>query len=80
MSTRLTPSEEFPNDLSALGLPEVEMLNSKIHRELDHEYATNGEPFLETEIRHEELTEELDRRDQQPESTPVVPDVTRRSS
>ncbi|TKV29210.1 hypothetical protein FDK12_06110 [Arthrobacter sp. NamB2] len=83
MSTRLTPSEDFPEDLTALALPEVEVLNSRIHRELDYEYANDGEPSMETEIRHEELTEELDRRDQQPESTPALPDAvesTRRFS
>jgi hypothetical protein len=75
LRTRLTPSDDFPEDLTALELPEVEVLNSKIHRELDHEYATDGEAAMETEIRHEELTEELDRRDQQPGSSPVRPDV-----
>lgn len=83
MSTRLTPSEDFPDDLTSLGLPEVEILNSRIHRELDYEYAHDGESSMETEIRHEELTEELDRRDQLPESTPLLPDAvesTRRLS
>ncbi|MDN4610207.1 hypothetical protein [Arthrobacter burdickii] len=83
MSTRLTPSEDFPQDLTTLGLSEVEVLNSKIHRELDYEYTHDGELSMETEVRHEELTEELDRRDQQPESAPVRPEVTeaaRRSS
>jgi hypothetical protein len=75
MSTRLSPAEDFPEDLTTLDLPAVEVLNSKIHRELDYEYAHDGEPSLETEIRHEELTEELDRRDKQPESTPLRPDV-----
>jgi hypothetical protein len=75
LRTRLTPSDDFPEDLTALELPEVEVLNSKIHRELDYEYAHDGEATTETEIRHEELTEELDRRDQQPDSTPVRPDV-----
>lgn len=83
MSTRLSPAEDFPEDLTMLDLPTVEVLNSKIHRELDYEYAHDGEPSLETEIRHEELTEELDRRDRRPESSPVLPDVVepaRRSS
>ncbi|MGV0108858.1 hypothetical protein [Arthrobacter sp. CP30] len=83
MSTRLSPAEDFPEDLTTLDLPTVEALNSKIHRELDYEYAHDGEPSLETEIRHEELTEELDRRDRRPESSPVLPDVVepaRRSS
>jgi hypothetical protein len=83
MSTRLSPAENFPEDLTSLDLPEVEALNSKIHRELDYEYEHDGEPSLETEIRHEELTEELDRRDQKPESAPLRPDAVepaRRSS
>lgn len=63
MTTRLSPSESFPEDLSALSLPQVEVLNSKIQRELSHEYVQDGEPHPETESRNEELTEELDRRD-----------------
>ncbi|TYD00385.1 hypothetical protein FQ377_02745 [Arthrobacter echini] len=77
MSTRLTPSEDFPQDLSALELPEVEVLNSKIHRELDYEYVHDGEPSMETEIRQEELAEELNRREHQPQSTSVLSDVVR---
>lgn len=65
MNTRLTPSEDFPEDLTALDLPEAEVLNSRVHRELDHEYAVDGEAAPETEFRHEELTEDLDRRDRQ---------------
>lgn len=81
MTSRLTPSEEFPDNLTALDLPEVEILNSRIHRELDHEYAHDGETSMETEFRHEELTEELDRRDQQAESSAVeILDSTRKSS
>jgi hypothetical protein len=63
MNSRLTPSEPFPEDLGSLELPEVEVLNSKIHRELSHEYIHDGEPDPETEFRHEEVTEELDRRE-----------------
>lgn len=63
MTTRLTPSESFPEDLSSLSLPQVEVLNSKIQRELSHEYVQDGLPDPETEFRNEELTEELDRRD-----------------
>lgn len=63
MNSRLTPSEPFPEDLTSLDLPEVEVLNSKIERELSHEYMHDGEPDPETEFRHEEVTEELDRRD-----------------
>ncbi|GAB3555785.1 hypothetical protein GCM10027404_33170 [Arthrobacter tumbae] len=63
MSSRLDPSESFPDDLAELELPEVEVLNSKVHRELEFEYTRNGIPAMETEFRKEELTEELDRRD-----------------
>ncbi len=83
MSTRLTPSDDFPEDLTTVELPEVEVLNSKVHRELVYEYAHDGESSMETEIRHDELTEELDRRDQRPESTspdPSVVESARRSS
>lgn len=75
MSSRLKPSEDFPEDLTALELPDVEILNSKLHRELDYEYAHDGAASMETEIRHEEVTEELDRRDQQPESAPLRPEI-----
>lgn len=63
MNSRLTPSESFPEDLTSLELPEVEVLNSKLERELSYEYVHDGEPDPETEFRHEEVTEELDRRD-----------------
>ncbi|GAA2174652.1 hypothetical protein GCM10009784_13850 [Arthrobacter parietis] len=63
MSSKLGPSDPFPEDLSELALTEVEILNSKVHRELDLEYVRDGTPSFETEIRKEELTDELDRRD-----------------
>lgn len=73
LDSRLTPSQPFPEDLTSLDLPAVEVLNSKVERELDHEHVTDGETHPETDFRHEELDEELDRRDadstsdQQPE-------------
>lgn len=63
MITRLSPSESFPDDLSSLGLVQVEVLNSKIQRELSHEYVQDGAAHPETEFRSEELGQELDRRD-----------------
>ncbi|WP_104181301.1 hypothetical protein [Arthrobacter sp. B0490] len=75
MNSRLSPSEDFPQDLTALDLAEAEVLNSRIHRELDHEYAEDGEAAPETEFRHEELTEELDRRDRQPGATGAGADL-----
>ncbi|WP_182977121.1 hypothetical protein [Arthrobacter cheniae] len=63
MKTRLPPSEPFPEDLTSLDLPQVEVVNSKIQRELTFEYVHDGEADPETEFRNEEVTEELDRRD-----------------
>ncbi|NOJ60508.1 hypothetical protein [Arthrobacter sp. 260] len=62
-TTRLTPDQPFPEDLTQLENIEVEVLNSRIHRELDAEYVRYGLPDPETEGRLEELTEELDRRE-----------------
>ncbi|MHA7145388.1 hypothetical protein ACX80U_11795 [Arthrobacter sp. TmT3-37] len=74
MSTRITPDEPFPEDLGALAQPEVEVLNSKLHRELDHEYVHEGSPSPETESRLEEVTDELDFRDLAPDSASVQVD------
>ncbi|WP_182977110.1 hypothetical protein [Arthrobacter cheniae] len=63
MSTRITPFKPFPEDLNVLQLVEVEVLNSKLHRELDYEYVHEDGPSLETESRLEDVTEELDVRD-----------------
>ncbi|MHA7275585.1 hypothetical protein [Arthrobacter sp. HLT1-21] len=64
-TTRHSPDQPFPEDLTQLESTEVELLNSRIHRELDFEYVRYGMPDPETEGRLEELTEELDRREQQ---------------
>jgi hypothetical protein len=63
MKTRLTPSDPFPEDLTSLDLTQVEVVNSKIQRELSYEYVHDGAADPETEFRNEEVTEELDRRD-----------------
>lgn len=63
MSTRLTPFEPFPENLTSPNLPKVEVLNSKIQRELSYEYVHGGEIDPETDFRNDELSEELDRRD-----------------
>jgi hypothetical protein len=62
MNSRIAPHEEFP-DVGSLPTEQVEVLNSKVHRELDFEYATDGEAHAETEFRFEEVNEELDMRD-----------------
>lgn len=72
MNTRLAPSDPFPEDLTSLDLPEVEVLNSRIQRELSHEYVHEGETDPETEFRNEELTDELDRRDAQDDAVPLA--------
>jgi len=73
MNSRLNPSEPFPNELTSLELSEVEVLNSKVSREIDHEYVHDGEVTPETEFRSEELTEELDRRDDTEDSQAAHP-------
>jgi hypothetical protein len=72
--SRLTPEEPFPEDLTQLRDESVEILHSKVHREIDAEYNELGEVVPETEFRLEELTEELDRRDEEAEleSRPVA--------
>ena len=61
--TRLAPEDPFPEDLDDLADGEVEVLNSKVHRQIDEEYVDEGQPHPETEFRKEELDEELDERD-----------------
>jgi hypothetical protein len=71
MSTRITPDEPFPEDLGVLAQSEVEVLNSKLHRELDHEYVHEDGPSQETESRLEDVSEELDFRDLTSNNMPV---------
>ncbi len=63
MNSRLSPADPFPADLSVLSDADVEILNSKVQRQLGYEFVNGGRPDPETEFRAEELTEELDRRD-----------------
>lgn len=64
-TTRHAPDEAFPDDLTLLESNAVEILNSRIHRELDSEYVKFGMADPETEGRLEEITEELDRREKE---------------
>ena len=50
---KISPEDPFPEDLTVLDDVEVEVLNSRIHRELEAEYA-EGLPEPETEARLEE--------------------------
>jgi hypothetical protein len=61
--TRISPEEEFPEELNTLQDEDVEVLNSRVHRQLDKEYVEEGGPDPETDARKAELNEELDRRD-----------------
>lgn len=61
--SRIKPEDPFPENLNQLEDNEVEVLNSKVHRQLDIEYVQEGSPDPETEHRREELSEELDDRD-----------------
>ncbi|WP_197060608.1 hypothetical protein [Arthrobacter sp. L77] len=66
MKSRISPDEPFPEDLGGLKNEDVEVLNSKVHREVDHEFATEGEVDPETAARKDEITDELDGRDAGP--------------
>lgn len=63
MKTTLAPEDPYPEDLRHLELADVEVLNSKVQREWNTEILRDGEIHPETEFRHEELVQELDRRD-----------------
>ncbi|MHA7153806.1 hypothetical protein [Arthrobacter sp. TMN-50] len=60
--SRLSPEQSFPADLAPLEDSQVEVLNSKINRQLDLEYVEDHEVDPETESRYEELKAELDYR------------------
>ena len=66
MKSRISPDEPFPEDLGDLKDQDVEVLNSKVHREVDHEFATEGEVDPETAARRDEVAGELDDRDAGP--------------
>ena len=61
--SRIKPQDTFPDNLNQLEHNQVEVLNSKVHRQLEVEYVEEGTPDPETEHRQEELNEELDDRD-----------------
>ncbi|MHA7292635.1 hypothetical protein [Arthrobacter sp. HLT1-21] len=62
-SSRLLPEDPFPDDLRDLGKNQVEVLNSRVHRELDAEIFEADGPQPATQDRLEALRGELDRRD-----------------
>lgn len=65
MNSRLAPTDSYPEDLTILDDIEIQVLHSRLQRQLDHEYVHDLDADSETLFRHEEITEELDRRDLQ---------------
>ncbi|MEV7473930.1 hypothetical protein AB0N33_09470 [Pseudarthrobacter oxydans] len=59
----LTPDDQFPEDLEKLTDQELQVLDSQVQRQLDHEMVVDGESDRETEFRHYELDEEFSDRD-----------------
>jgi hypothetical protein len=59
----LTPEDQFPEDLEKVPDHELQVLDSQVQRQLDHEVVVDGEPNPETEFRHYELDEEFNDRD-----------------
>ena len=60
----LTPEEQFPEDLDKVSDQELQVLDSRVQRQLDHEVVVDGEVNPETEFRHYELDVEFNDRDQ----------------
>jgi len=64
----LDPAALFPADLAALSLVELQVLHSRVCRQLDREYLTEpAGPHPLTLDRHCELGIELDRREGTPD-------------
>lgn len=62
-SVRLGPLDRFPAEMAELSLTEVQVLHSRLSRELDWEHCFDPEgPHPVTVDRHQELTAELDTR------------------
>jgi hypothetical protein len=58
-----TPEESFTNDLAVLPEYNLQVLDSRVQRQLDYEYVAEGEPNPETEFRHHDLDDEFRDRD-----------------
>lgn len=61
-STSLGPDERMSGDLAGLSLVELQVLHSRICRQLDYEYLTDPGPHPLTMDRHGDLVDELDAR------------------
>lgn len=61
--TCLRPDCDFPGELAALPLVELQVLHSRVVCQLEHEYLVNPDgPHPVTQDRHEELVAELEAR------------------
>ncbi|MGO4121891.1 hypothetical protein [Arthrobacter sp. YAF16] len=60
---RLTPDDAFPEDLEVMTDNDLQVLDSQVQRQLDHEVVVAGESDRETEFRHYELDHEFTQRD-----------------
>lgn len=62
--SRLGPYEDFPENLTGLGMADLQVLHSRITRQLDHDYLTDpAGPDPATADRQQELLTELNARD-----------------
>ena len=59
----LTPEEAFPEHLEQVSDRQLQVLDSQVLRQLNHEIVAEGEPNPETEFRRYELNEEFENRD-----------------
>lgn len=72
MIFRLTPSNPFPDNLSDLRHADLQVLDSQLRRQLDHEYVHELDAHPETLFRMADLQEELGLRElQAAPGTPV---------
>lgn len=60
---RRTPEDDFPEDLVEIKDEKLQVLDSEVQRQLDHEVIADGEINPETEFRHYELDDEFSDRD-----------------
>ncbi|MEX5304850.1 hypothetical protein RF644_03755 [Kocuria sp. CPCC 205258] len=62
--SQLGPGEDFPEDLTGLCMADLQVLHSRITRQLDHDYLTDpAGPHFSTMDRCHDLQSELNARD-----------------
>jgi hypothetical protein len=63
MNSKLAPTDAFPDDLAVLNDADIQILHSRLQRQVDHEYTHAFQTHPETEFRLAEVLEELDHRE-----------------